>query len=252
MTAAERHRILIEPDREGLARRGVSLFAQSARAAIKSRGRFMVALSGGSTPGDMHRMLAREPHVSTLPWDRIHLFCVDERCVPVHDPASNYGRARRDFLDRIPVSSSRVHPMPGHLPPETGALQYRKVLSTCFELGKNEFPLFDLIFLGMGKDGHTASLFPGHPALQEKKEAVLAVRGGQPNVPRLTLTIPVLIRAAKIVFMIRGRNKAHTLKTVIRDREAHLPAQLIRPRMGSLIWLLDREAASRLEKGNRP
>ena len=104
----------------------------------------------------------------------------------------------------------------------------------------------------MGKDGHTASLFPGHPALEEKKETVLAVKGGQPDVPRLTLTIPVLNRAAKTVFMIRGREKAATLKTVLQDREARLPVQLIRPINGSLIWLLDREAASRLEKGHRP
>jgi len=132
------------------------------------------------------------------------------------------------------------------LPPKQGAQKYQKALIDFFHLEDGRFPTFDQIFLGMGADGHTASLFPGQDALDERKRLIVAVKGGNPNVNRLTITLPVLNRARQIVFLISGKEKAASLKTVFEDRENQLPAQRIRPLNGELIWLLDQEAASLL------
>lgn len=226
-----------------LAQEAISLFHDTAKKSIVRRGRFAVAISGGTTPGRMYRMLAEEPCRSTIPWDKTYIFWVDERCVPENDPASNYGAAKKDFLNRVPVPQAQVYPMPGELPPEQGARQYQKALIEFFNLEDDQFPIFDLIFLGMGTDGHTASLFPGHRAADEKEKMVVAVKGGHPNVNRLTLTLPVINRARNIVFLISGEKKAVTLKTVFENPDAQFPVQKIHA-FKELIWLLDRESAS--------
>ena len=208
----------------------------------------MVALSGGSTPRAMHRLLAEEPHCSDIPWKETHIFWVDERCVPVDDPASNYGLAKKDFLHRIPIPIEQIHPMPGGVPPEEGAKKYQEEMEVFFQKGEEGFPLFDLIFLGMGKDGHTASLFPGKPSVVTSERWVAVVKGGDPDVYRLTLTYDVLNQAREIYFLVSGVGKAPIVKTVIEDKDAHLPSQKIQPMSGSLTWLLDKEAASKLSE----
>jgi 6-phosphogluconolactonase len=230
--------IIIVETAEALAKEGECVFAEVVEAAVAARGKCMVALSGGSTPRKMHTLLGQEPYRSRIPWNKIHLYWGDERCVPVHSPWSNYGRAREDFLDGIDMQADNVHPMPGHLPPEEGAARYKK-----------EIPeVFDLIFLGLGADGHTASLFPGHSALEERKRGVVPVTGGNPDVPRLTITFPVINKARKVVFLVSGKDKMQTVKSVLEDHDTRLPAVRVLPSSGSLTWILDREVASLLSK----
>jgi 6-phosphogluconolactonase len=241
-------KIIVKKNAAMLAQKATTLFHETAKESIGRQGRFVVAISGGSTPRRMYRMLAEEPCGSAIPWDKTYIFWVDERCVPENDPASNYGSAKKDFLNRVPVPEAQVYPMPGELPPKQGAQNYQKALIDFFQLEDGRFPSFDQIFLGMGSDGHTASLFPGQAALDERKRLIVAVKGGNPNINRLTVTVPVLNRARQIVFLISGKEKASSLKTVFEDRKNQLPAQRIRPLNGELIWLLDQEAASLLSR----
>jgi 6-phosphogluconolactonase len=171
---------------------------------------------------------------------------VDERCVPEYDAASNYGASKKDFLNRAPISENQIYPMPGMLSPEDGARQYQKALMEFFHLNYGQFPTFDQIFLGMGADGHIASLFPEHIAVNEKEKLVVAVKGGNPNVSRLTMTLPVLNSSRQIVFLVAGKGKAAAIKWVFEDGQHLLPAQKIRPMKGKTTWLLDKEAASLL------
>jgi 6-phosphogluconolactonase len=239
-------KIIVKENAAMLAQKATTLFHQTAKESIDRRGRFVVAISGGATPRRMYRMLAEEPYRLANLWDKTYIFWVDERCVPENNPASNYGSAKKDFLNRVPVPEARVYPMPGELPPKQGAQKYQETLIDFFNLKAGRFPTFDLIFLGMGTDGHTASLFPGHRTLYEKERLVVAVKGGDPNVNRLTLTLPVLNRARHIVFLISGKEKAAPLKTVFENRNARLPVQQIHALDKGLTWLLDRRAASLL------
>ncbi len=240
--------IIIKENPTHLAQTGAELFTQTARASVKERGRFTVAVSGGSTPRLMHRLLAEEPYCSKTPWDKTSLFWVDERCVPVTDDGSNYGAAKIDLLEKVPLPVAKIYPMPVERPPDEGAVEYQKVIQNFFQLGEGQFPVFDLIFLGIGADGHTASLFPGQKALQEKKKLVVAVKGGIPNISRLTMTYPTLNQARQIVILVSGKGKAAVLKTLFEDRQARLPAGRIKPANGILTWLIDRDAASELGK----
>jgi 6-phosphogluconolactonase len=241
-----KHQIIIANNATELAINAADVFLETARDCVRERDRFAVALSGGSTPHEMHRMLAEEPYGSDVPWEKVHIFWVDERCVPVDDPASNYGAAKKEFLDRIPIPAEQIHPMPGHLPPEEGVMNYRKALKAFFRPEGRDHPAFDLIFLGVGKDGHTASLFPGHRSLETEKGWVAAVKGGEPDVYRLTFTYKVLNQAKHIYFMVSGKGKAPIVKTIFEKRDAQLPAQKIQPVNGKLTWLLDQDAASLL------
>ncbi|MCJ7594229.1 MAG: 6-phosphogluconolactonase, partial [Desulfobacterales bacterium] len=225
---------------------GARLFDETARKCVEEGGRFFVALSGGSTPRAMHRMLAQEPYHSEIPWHGVHLFWVDERCVPADDAASNYGAARDDFLERIPLPAGQVHPMAAGKVPEDGALEYQGELVKVSQPPKGQIPIFDLIFLGLGKDGHTASLFPGQKALDERERLVVAVKGGDPDVHRLTMTYPVLNKAKIVVFTVSGGEKAPIVKAILDGSGKGYPAQQIQPAEGRLIWLLDREATSLL------
>jgi len=224
------------------------LFAKTARECVSHEGFFTVAVSGGSTPRPMHRFLAEEPYRSEVPWPKTHLFWVDERCVSFEDPASNYGLARKDFLDQVPIPQNQVYPIPIEASPKEGAEIYQRVLIDFFHLQKGESPVFDLIFLGTGKDGHTASLFQGQKALGEMERLVVCVKGGAPNVSRITMTFPVLNHAKRIIFMVSGKNKADIVKTILEFPEARVPAQRVQPLNGNLTWLLDSESASRLSK----
>ncbi len=239
---------IIAADPDDLAFRGSELFKAAARVCVGQRGRFVVALSGGSTPRGMHRLLASPSALTEVPWEHIHLFWVDERCVPASDPDSNLGMAWRDLLRHLPLPRENIHFVRGDYPPEEAAEEYQLELSRFFELAEGEFPIFDLVFLGMGKDGHTASLFPGLSALNEESRLAMAVKGGTPNVNRVTLTFPLLNRARQIVFLVAGREKAETVKALVQDSGPELPAARVKPLQGDVIWLLDQEAASLLAK----
>ncbi|MBW2622822.1 MAG: 6-phosphogluconolactonase [Deltaproteobacteria bacterium] len=242
----ERREIVIKEDANSLADAGADLIVSAALESVQRSGRFTLAISGGSTPRAMHRALGREPRLSKMPWSGTQIFWVDERCVPVEDPASNYGQAREDFLGGFPVTSGQIHPMPVDLPSEQGAEQYQTELSSIFTVNGYRFPDFDLILLGVGPDGHVASLFPGQEVLAEKEKWVATVKGGNPDVRRFTLTLPVLNEAHRIVFLVSGRSKALVVRTVLEGEAEHLPASMIAPRHGTVTWLLDREAASEL------
>jgi 6-phosphogluconolactonase len=240
--------IIIRENPTELAMAGVSIFSEAARDCLKEKQAFAVAISGGSTPRQMHRILAEEAHISEVPWDKTHIFWVDERCVPRNDPASNYGTAKKDFLDRVPIPGDHIHAMRGEMSPEDGALTYQAELVSFFQSEEGDFPVIDLIFLGVGKDGHTASLFPGDKALDEMERTVVAVKGGDPFISRLTMTYAVLNRARRIVFLLSGRDKADIVKTIFEGPELQLPAQKIRPLNGTVTWILDGKAASLLSE----
>lgn len=227
-----------------MAKKGAEIFSQAAKKSVGTRGRFVVAISGGSTPREIHRLLGEEPFRSNIPWDKTDIFWVDERCLPENDPANNYGTAKKDFLDRVSIPEAQVHPMPGEGSPEKGASHYQQELLKYFKTGAGELPVFDLIFLGLGTDGHTASLFPGQRSLNERERLVVTVKGGNPNVSRITMTYPVLNNGRQIVFTVSGREKAEVVKTVLEDKQRRFPAQGIQPTKGKLIFLMDREAAS--------
>lgn len=238
--------IVIRANAEDLAAAGADMFCQTARQSVERRGFFAVAVSGGTTPRRMHRLLSRNPRLSEIPWRCTHLFWVDERMLPPDQPGSNFGAARRDFLDRVPIPPGQVHPIPVTEDPEEAAARYEEDLKNFFHRTKEGFPEFDLIFLGVGKDGHTASLFPGRPGMEETGRWVTPVKGGDPEVNRVTMTYPVLNRARQVVFLISGKEKAGIMKTLFQTKEARLPARRIRPLNGKPIWLMDREAASQL------
>ena len=238
--------IIVEPDANALSRKGAAIFTQVAAESVALRGCFVVAISGGSTPRPMHRLLCEEPCLSTIPWSGTHIFWVDERCVPVDDPASNYGAARVDFVDKLPIPGNQIHPMPVDLVPEEGATAYQRELFHFSQLQPSKIPVLDLICLGIGTDGHTASLFPGQGSLMEKKRLIVPVTGGHPQVSRLTMTFPLLNHAREIVFLVSGQGKAPIIKAILEGTSRRFPAQMIQPLNGSLTWLLDREAASML------
>jgi 6-phosphogluconolactonase len=238
---------IVAADAHDLAVRGAELFKAAAGANVDQRGRFVVALSGGSTPRRMHRLLASPPLLHEVPWEKTHFFWVDERCLPASDPESNLGTAWRDLLRHLPLTREHLHFVSRDFPPEEAVADYHEELTGFFELAEGEFPVFDLIFLGMGEDGHTASLFPGSNTLLEERRLVAAVKGGTPGVNRVTLTIPVLNRARRIIFLLTGREKAKAVQAVLRGDRPDLPAAQIKPLQGKVIWLLDQEAAALLE-----
>ena len=238
--------IIIERNATQLAKRGAQIFSQTAKESVNRHGRFAVALSGGSTPRPMHRLLSEEPYVSEIAWHKIHIFWTDERLVPFEYPDSNFGAARKDFLEKVPIPPDHIHPMPVSCLPEQGAALYQEELEEFFQRFGGNNPAFDLIFLGIGEDGHTASLFPAQEALQEKKRWVVAVKGGNPDVHRLTMTCPLINHARQVVFLVSGRQKAEILESISEKRQLRLPAQKIQPLGGKLTWLVDQDAASLL------
>jgi 6-phosphogluconolactonase len=240
--------IIIAANAAQLAQKGAELFYKTAQESIERQNRFSVAISGGSTPKAMHRLLSEEPYLSDMPWQQTHFFWVDERMVSVDHPASNYGAAKADLLDKISIPRHQIHPMPGDVPPEEGLAIYQKELEAYFITKENDRLIFDLIFLGIGSDGHTASLFPGDPPADTTAKWVISVKGGNPNVFRMTLTYEVINQARCICFLITGKEKAPVIRKLFENPKAQLPPQKIRPVNGNLIWLLDAAAISLLSK----
>jgi 6-phosphogluconolactonase len=216
--------------------------------AVAQRGRFTIALSGGSTPKSLFNLLATNAR-TVLPWERMFFFWGDERHVPTTDPDSNYRMAEETMLSKVPVPPGNVFRMAAENPDAAAvAEEYEKTLRKFFALEPGQVPVFDLILLGMGPDGHTASLFPGTAGLQEKSRLVIANWVEKMKTSRLTFTLPVLNAARCVTFLVSGTDKAAVLRTVLEgDVPAEqYPAKLLRPTDGKLIWLVDRAAASEL------
>jgi 6-phosphogluconolactonase len=221
---------------------------RAATEAVKNRGRFTIALSGGSTPRNLFTLLATNAR-NSLPWDRMFFFWGDERHVPPTDPDSNYRMANEAMLSKIPVASGNVFRIAAENPDAAAAAAaYEQTLRKFFAIEPGQFPRFDLILLGMGPDGHTASLFPGTAALKEKSRLVVANWVEKLKTDRLTLTLPVLNAAACVMFLVSGTDKASVLRALLQNDTPgeQYPAKLVRPSDGKLIWMVDRAAASEL------
>ncbi|MGD1994069.1 MAG: 6-phosphogluconolactonase [Anaerolineae bacterium] len=228
--------VRVYPNPDNLAQAAAEQFVDQVATAIAAREWFIVALAGGSTPRPMYERLAAEPLASRVDWTHVQVFWSDERCVPADHPDSNYRMARQALLDHVPIPEANVHRIRGEMVPDWAASSYESELEGVLGLNGR----FDLILLGMGADGHTASLFPGTRVLEEQEYAVDAVHLGGGRGWRVTLTLPVINAARCVMFLVAGAEKAEALAR-IRAGEM-LPAARIQPHAGELIWLVDRDA----------
>ncbi len=250
------------PDLKTLSRNAAEYVSALAERSVGERGIFTVALAGGRTPKLLYENLVQSPFEARMPWAHIHFFWGDERFVPPDHPDSNFGMAFRAMISRAPVLSENIHPIPTErASPEEVAEAYEKTLREFFghsiegdapqsrSAENRRFPAFDLIMLGIGKDGHTASLFPGDGALDERERWVAAVTcpRGSPAVPRITLTLPVINRARCVTFLVSGVEKRDVVHSILNDPQtaSHLyPAAMVHTE-GKILWILDEEAAGK-------
>ena len=241
---------IVEPDPAALAWRAAQQFVELAEEAVSARGRVRIAVSGGSTPKATFALLAdpAHPFVNNMPWEHLELFFVDERTVPPDHPDSNYRMTKEALLDKINLRPEQIHRIQGELEPEVAAAEYEYDLRRTFRLEGAEAPRFDIVSLGMGDDGHTASLFPHTEAIHEIGRLAVANQVPQKDTWRITLTWPVINHAREVFFLIGGSDKAQPLKEVFlgpKDVE-RLPSQLIWPASGILTLILDKAAAALL------
>ena len=223
-------------------------FVSVGRTAIGAQGRFTVALSGGSTPKALYSLLAA--NYANFAWNRVFLFFGDERHVPPTDPESNYKMVNESLLTKIGIPSANVFRVPAENPDaDAAASDYEKQLRQFFDLKAGEFPCFDLILLGIGPDGHTASLFPDSKALDEQSHLVVANWVAKFNTHRITFTFPVLNQAAEVMFMACGADKADMVHQILEGKNTPpFPSQRIQPSNGKLLWMLDELAATKLTR----
>ena len=245
--AAIKPDVRIFADLDTLSQAAAALFIESSAQAITARGRSLVALSGGSTPAKLFDLLGKSPYMEQVDWPHLQVFWADERCVPPEDLESNYRQAHDALLSRVPIPVDNIHRVRGEVPPEDAAIAYALTLKG-FASAPLDWPRFDIVLLGMGEDGHTASLFPGSQV--ESIGATAAVTASYQGRPanRVTITPLVFNAARRVMFMVSGESKSETLASVLNGtyRPGLLPAQRIHPTDGELIWLLDQAAASRL------
>ena len=230
------------PDKSALIKRSKEIVLERLHKALESRDRFTIALSGGSTPKPLYEALGKED----LPWSKIHIFWGDERYVAATDKDSNQLMARQAWLDKVDIPASNIHPMnTGAGNPQQDAEQHERELQEFFQTKPGDFPTFDLILLGMGDDGHTASLFPQTKALSVRDRLVTV--GNKDGQPRITFTVPLINQARCVLFVVAGENKRPALKEIFADNSDTMqyPARLIKPQ-GELMWLLDRSAGEEL------
>ena len=221
-----------------------------ANESVATRGRFTIALSGGSTPKALYNLLATNAR-TILPWDRMYFFWSDERHVPPTDPESNYRMADEAMLSKVPVPAGNIYRMPAENPDAAATAEaYETSLRKFFQTKAGEFPKFDLILLGLGPDGHTASLFPGTAGLKEKSRLVIANPVEKLKTDRLSFTYPLINAARCVAFLVSGMDKATVLRSVLQENVPgeQYPAKLVQPIDGRLVWFLDRAAASELSQ----
>jgi 6-phosphogluconolactonase len=246
----------IFPTPAAVAQAAAQLFADSANAAVQARGRARIAISGGTTPKAMFSLLAdpTQPFLKQVPWDKLDLYWVDERCVPPTDTESNYRMTNEALLSKVPLDPKRIHRMEGELDPEAAAARYESAIRNSFRLEGAETPTFDLILLGMGDDGHTASLFPHTEAINNLTNLVTANHVPQKDTWRITLTWPVINQGREVAFLIEGMAKAQVLHDVLLGpyQPDTFPSQIIRPASGRITLLLDPAAASKLPAPGNP
>ncbi len=233
------------PTADLLVARGVSLFFAATRQALAARGRFTVALSGGTSPVPLFRRLGEEAPHAGIDWGKVQVFWTDERCVPPDHGDSNFRQANELFLSRLPAPGAVIHRIAGELLPEAAAGLYAAELSSTF--GSGQLPVFDLILLGVGSDGHTASLFPGMDLAAHAGRSAVAVYAEKLSSHRVTLTLPVLNAARQVLFLATGADKAAIVAAILEGvGGASYPAALVSPRQGRVTWLLDHGAAGEL------
>ena len=243
--------IRIADDPSALAETAAREVVAVARAAVAARGRFTIALAGGSTPRATYQRLAQPPLAGEMPWDRTFVFFGDERGVPPDHPESNYGMARAALLSHVPIPSRQIFRIEGEASDtDAVAADYARTLGEMFRVRRGEVPRLDLVLLGLGIDGHTASLFPGSPVLKETFRIVAAVHAAAASIPeRITLTYPILNAAACVIYLVSGAEKAKVVRAALADQAGGVPAAMVRPSDGRLLWILDRAAAALLAAG---
>jgi 6-phosphogluconolactonase len=237
-------KIQIYPDLETISRKAADIFLQISGKYIEDKGRLAVALSGGSTPKRFYELLGSEPYSKRIDWRHIHFFWADERCVPPEHQDSNYRLAFDAFLSKIPLPEENIHRIKGEEEPQKEAGEYEQDIQRFF--GDSHLPVFDLIILGIGEDGHIASLFPGSQSMSEEKHLADFVDNREKKYPRITLTLPVLTNAENVLVLVSGKSKAVIVKKVISEKDESLPASLLTKGKGNLLFLLDKDASQLL------
>jgi 6-phosphogluconolactonase len=246
-----RREVRIFDDLDALAAEAADEIARSARDAVAARGRFTIALSGGDTPKPLYRRLAEEPYRDEIPWRSVHVVWGDERHVPPDHPDSNFGMAHDALLSKVPLPADNVHRVRAEkADADCAAEEYAWTLRSFFDLDEGEWPRLDLALMGIGEDGHTASLFPGSEAVRERSRLVVAPWASSLGTFRITMTVPVFNRAACALFLVSGEKKAEALRAVLEGdfQPDRFPAQAIQPEDGKLLWLVDRAAARLLQQ----
>jgi 6-phosphogluconolactonase len=230
--------------REDLAAGAADIIVQTISNALAKKDRVSIALSGGSTPKALYELLASEKYRGRVDWEKVLIFFGDERCVPPGNDESNYKMVNEALFSRVPIPTGNIFRLKGEVDPVKAAAEYEGLIID--EIGNK--PVFDIVLLGLGPDGHTASLFPGSSALEENAKLVTANYVEKFHSYRLTFTFPVINAAQNVIFLVAGEDKAETVKAVF-DETAHpaLPSQLIQPANGKLLWLLDNDAASSIQ-----
>ena len=237
------------PDLPALAIAGARFISDLLSRAMHQRGTATIVLSGGSTPRSIYERLGTTEGSDALDWSGVHFFWGDERCGPPDSPESNYHMANHAFLNRVGISESNIHRMMAERDPAEAALLYEQEIRSFFGITERQIPAFDVVLLGLGEDGHTASLFPGSPVLDERQKLVSTVTAGKFPTRRMTLTFPAINQARDIIFFVAGITKAEILRSVLEGSGTRYPAQLVAPAGGNLHWFADREAASLLSVG---
>lgn len=241
--------VAVYPDSDTLSHAAALYIVRVAQEAIVTHGRFTFALSGGSTPKKLYAMLAEEPYRSQIDWASVEIFWSDERCVPSNSPDSNFLLAQQTLLSKVPIPTTQIHRMPADMEDRDAAsLAYTREMQVMF--GTDGVPPFDLMQLGMGPEGHTASLFPHQPSLHEQQRLVMPVSVPKPPPDRLTYTPRIINASAHILFLVTGNDKADAVHAVLEIdyQPEEYPAQIVQPLKGEVTWMLDAAAASKLQK----
>ncbi len=241
--------VAIYPDIDTLSHEAANYVVRIASKSIATHGRFTIALSGGSTPRKLYSLLGDEPYQSQIDWALVEIFWSDERCVPPESEDSNYRMAQEALLNKVPIPPSQIYRMPADYD-DRDAASYAYTLDMQQTFGTDSIPSFDLVQLGMGPEGHTASLFPHQPSLKELQRLVMPVMVPKPPPPRLTFTPRLLNAATHILFLVTGAEKQDAVQAVLEGeyQPDEYPAQIIRPTKGETTWMLDAAAAGKLNQ----